>query len=629
MKLRVAQRFSLYALTAGASLTLGLLSFGGMFALLPILPIAIAAFFLATLFDGEIYKQNIWGALVKLFQRDNVKQHIARQFLSKEILEASIHKQEGTPQFFKDYDLIKNKLHALTHHKHLSDTEKKRRDDLQHQLETMEAWFTHLLFNINTASKSSEENIEEGTLYQQAVVRFLKTHIQNNDDATPWHHKAKIRQRLRIGSGIFSVLGGIFMGLGTLFLLTEPLTTIPFLLAIPFLTSPYILIPLALLAAVAYALLTFNALCDFFENETYKKWANEIKKGFSKETRSPKTIFLAVSAIFLIGLALFLTICTAGTWFTIAQKVEPIFNWLTKLPTFIMSIINPIITGLTAVAFHIQNTTTTLSIIKHELEAEESIATLCKRFIRTAIQRLIDTENILQWLNPFRLILKLTLVPLQILLFLGHLVSLAVTADRLPGISEILCIIFNIISEGFEDLHYFLPERPGAHHDDHNHDDNIPNWILKRIFLPIFILAAFWHAVASYYSRTAPTPFRVAFQEAWQGVWQGKSGHEDCGHDHEHDEKVALSSEWTKQYALVSLDNFQQDHLASAYGGSEKLQHFQEIRTEINTTNDYVGVIARAKEDVIFQQHRFFGHGATKTTEFFADLDRQLICANE
>ena len=46
-------------LTFGASLILGFLSFSGMYILVPMFPVAFAAFGLSVAYEGEIYLQNI------------------------------------------------------------------------------------------------------------------------------------------------------------------------------------------------------------------------------------------------------------------------------------------------------------------------------------------------------------------------------------------------------------------------------------------------------------------------------------------------------------------------------------------------------------------------------------------
>ena len=54
------------SLTVGASLILGFLSFGGMFASIPVLPLAFAAFGLSVSYEGEVYLQNIKGSFQKI-----------------------------------------------------------------------------------------------------------------------------------------------------------------------------------------------------------------------------------------------------------------------------------------------------------------------------------------------------------------------------------------------------------------------------------------------------------------------------------------------------------------------------------------------------------------------------------
>src|SRR5262249_20815004 len=120
----------------------------------------------------------------------------------------------------------------------------------------------------------------------------------------------------------------------------------------------------------------------------------------------------------------------------------------------------------------------------------------------------------LQRLNPFRIILKLTYTPLRLLLFFGHLISIGVSADRLPGIPEIVSAILGIISEGFEDLHYFIGDffhTKHKHHgtkdlikerfaeNGHNHDEDIPTRVLRFLFTPLFYLAALWDHGASHF----------------------------------------------------------------------------------------------------------------------------------
>lgn len=90
----------LLLLTVGASLILGFLSFGGMYALWPVLPLAFAGFALSVAYEGEIYLQNIKGALNKLFKFNYLKNYLAKEYLLNHFPNTD---EENCPQFFKDY----------------------------------------------------------------------------------------------------------------------------------------------------------------------------------------------------------------------------------------------------------------------------------------------------------------------------------------------------------------------------------------------------------------------------------------------------------------------------------------------------------------------------------------------
>ena len=69
-------------LMAGASLTMGLLSFSGILAIWPgVLPLAFGGFFLSVAYEGEIYLKNIKGSLKKLFKSNQLERQLAKSYL--------------------------------------------------------------------------------------------------------------------------------------------------------------------------------------------------------------------------------------------------------------------------------------------------------------------------------------------------------------------------------------------------------------------------------------------------------------------------------------------------------------------------------------------------------------------
>ncbi|WP_133129925.1 hypothetical protein [Legionella yabuuchiae] len=515
---KLPYQLSLLLLTVGASLILGFLSFGGMYALLPVLPLAFAAFGLSVAYEGEIYLQNIKGALNKLLKADFLKHQISRQYLLHHFPDT---RADDCPQFFKDYEA---ELHLLNQfgERRLDKESRKQKKQFLKTLKDMEKWFSKQFFaNTETDSDASD--------YEQELRTWLAKHAQSE-----WRKTFIRRNYWFNGVKAFSALAGVFMGLGTTYLLVEAFSAIPLLAFIPFGTWPLLIVPMAVVAGAAYGLLTYNAITDMISNNTLVAWYNTLRNDFKKGPTT-RNVFMVITAVLLVGMAVALTICTAGTWWTVVKEARPLFHWMGKMPGFIMGVINPIITGLSAVVFNLQNTSETLELIYEAISHphhHDSSETKAKSGFLNAMRRgfsnVYARENLLQLFNPFRLLLKLTLTPLRIILFLGHLVGIAFTADRVPGIPQILSALFGFISEGFEDAHYFIPHthhhHEHAHTKDllkarlsadhsHSHDNDLPTRFLKLLFSPLFLLAATWDYAASQLNKTPRTS--MSFTEAW------------------------------------------------------------------------------------------------------------------
>lgn len=630
----------LLLLTVGASLILGFLSFGGMYALWPVLPLAFAGFALSVAYEGEIYLQNIKGALNKLFKFNYLKNHFAKEYLLNHFPNTN---EENCPQFFKDYKR-QLKLLAEFGHKELNQDSKKRKRQIEKTLSDMEKWFALQLFSDNNnpspnTSKYARELLDWLALNDQDewIKRWEKRHFQ-----------------FHIVKG-FSVVAGLFMGLGSTYLIVEAFTIIPFFAAIPFTFWPIIILPMAIVAGAAYGMLTYNAVTDMINNNTVVKWYNKIRDDLSQGL-TVRNVFIASTAVFLVGLAVALTICTAGTWWTIATNARPLFDWMKKMPSFIMGIINPIITGASAIVFNIQNTAESLDMVDEATRSNKNIFQKIYEAISNGYQHLRETENWLQIVNPFRILLKLTITPLRILLFLGHLISVAVTSDRMPGVPQILSALVAIISEGFEDAHYFIghtheDEQDEEHgHQDHHqfekllkerlapdsdqdHNMDIPTWILKTIASPIYGLAALWDCSASKlnppqenHSKNLPSgkkPHVLSLGEAWNKQW---------GVAKEFNVELSThakrpSQEWQVEHAVAQIDKFQRKHLKDIVIGREladkkviALNHLKEKIRHPEKGETLSDTLEQAKKQPDYNQHRLFNQKGEKThTQVFIE----------
>jgi hypothetical protein len=626
---KIPYNFALILLTLGASLILGFLSFSGMYALLPVLPFAIAAFGLSVAYEGEIYLQNIKGALKKLFKSNYLENSLAKEYLLTHFPEHT--KDEDCPQFFRDYK-AQLKLLAKFNHKELNAESKKRKKQIEKTLSDMEKWFALQLFS------AQDETNSEKSEYAKKLQLWLAEHHQQE-----WQQRLEQRGfYYNIAKG-FSIFAGIFMGLGSTYLIVEAFAVIPFFAAIPFAFWPILILPMAAIAGAAYAMLTFNSITDMINNDTVVKWYQRIRDDLS-EGITLRSVFMASTAVLLVGLALALTICTAGTWWTIATNSRPLFEWMKKIPSFVMGIINPIITGLSAISFNIQNSAESLEMIDEATRSDTNIFQTIYDSVVNGFKHLIETENWLQILNPFRLILKLTVTPLRILLFLGHLLSIALTADRMPGVPQIVAMLIAIISEGFEDAHYFIghsdEDHEHGHHSTkelleehldedagHSHDMDIPTWLLVTIASPLYALSALWDSAASQLNSPhdeTKEPRSLSFSEAWNKQRGIKE-----------EQEVTLeptakrpSSEWQVEHAVALIEK-QKRKLSNVSVGhevaDEKIAALNELKREVRTPTQgktLSETLRNAADNPVYNKHRMFAPADTNThtQEFIEEL---------
>lgn len=604
----------LFSLTLEACLILGFLSFGGFLALWPtLLPLAFAAFALSVLYDGEIYFQNIKGALQKLsLRRSFLKQHLAKAYLLE-------HVAENQNAFFTDYATVLKQL-ASFEHKKLTKVNKQQKKQLQKTLRTMEKWFAMQLFDPSPQEKQSE--------YEKALQKWLKTNKQSEQQTL-------LTQRTRIfhGAKLFSLLAAGFMGLGTTYLLMESFTAIPLLAS--FALTPALIIPLAAIAGLAYGLLTYNAVTDFINKDTLRQWFKKIREG----GLTPRNVLMVVISIALALLAIALTLLTMGTWKDIVAHA-PSLEMLKKIPTVVMSIINPIITGLSALIFNLQNTSETLTEIHDKLNPvekhhEHKEKKEPKEKKPSALSKLYSKENLLQIFNPFRLLLTLLLTPLRLLFFIGHLASIAFTTDRIPG-AERLAAVLAFISEGFEDWHYFfkhkhahchgkpelsdlLKERLGDKHA-HNHDTDLPTRLLKLIFSPLYALAALWDSAASQYNSPKTNNKRaLSLKEAWKKQ-TGRSIEARKGRA----APEQPSPHWQKEHAVYRIDRHISKHLTGVIVentlAADQKNALTKLKMQLKKTNYNIQSIKGTNTQTVYSKLRFFESPQTSTKQFLTTL---------
>ncbi len=585
-----------------------------MFALFPILALAFASFGLSVAYEGEIYLQNIKGALAKLLKPNYLQNYLAKEFILQNFPEDT--QEAGCPQFFKDYE-IQLQLLGKFNHKNLNAESKKRKAQIETTLKDMEKWFALQLFPVE------ESNPEQSAYAKELSVWLAQEKLQQKE----WQNKLNSRQSTFRAVKAFSLLAGAFMSLGTTYLIVEAFSVIPLFAAIPFTLLPIIVLPMAFIAGAAYGLLTYNAVTDMINNDTLRKWYYKLRDDLSQGL-TIRNVFLTTTAVLLVALAITLTVFTAGTWWTVATKARPLFEWMKKMPSFVMGVINPIITGFSAIFFNVQNTAESMDMIDEATQAKENIFVRMYDSIRDGFNQLRERENWGQILNPFRIILKLTVTPLRILLFFGHLISIALTADRMPGVPQIVAALISMISEGFEDAHYFVGhdhdghDHSGHHHHHdtktllnerldeshgHNHDVDIPTLILKTVATPLYLLAALWDYAFS----------SLSFSQAWN---------KQRGIPEEQDVSIKAkakrpSEQWQVEHTVSLIEKYQTKHFKSVIVDEElaqaKIGELKQLQKKVSASfnkKELSEVLDEAKNHPQFiNQHRLFTQKDTKT----------------
>ncbi len=491
-------------LTIGASLWLGLLSFSGMFVLIPSLGLSLSAFVLSVLYDGEIYQKNINNALNKLFNNDLIAEKIGEE--AKRELQAC--------EFLEEYK------------RHATDPER---------LKKMHIWLGRLLLD----KKSSPlVKIEANHNWEQRALELTS------------------RNRALIG---FSALAAVLMIFGTTYLLLEAISVVTFITIAPAIL-PYIVLPIAVISGIAYGFLTYNSSSDFLLDTSLSEWWGKFKTQLSSNP------FYVIGASLILLLNLALTLCTAGTWWTVINQQRSVWPWLQKISTRAMQWLTTAVIGVSTLGFNLRNT---IETIKEMSPHEHSDTTCSSAHDEHPVEAVsIDPSPIF---NPILLLLKITYTPVRVLMFVGHLISIGVTGDRMPGMSAIFSALLGIISEAFEDAHYFFDirhffknlrhtfglnndghhEHTHEHHHGHEHSD-FPNQILQMILSPVVALAALWNWG---FDRSPET----SWTRSWNAINQDLYGIKPNTPEHDKTEKLnrfkaIRSDEWARQETHMILE---------------------------------------------------------------------------
>lgn len=612
-------------LATGAAVTLGFLSFTGMYALVPLWPLALASFGLAVVYEGQIYRDNISAALEKLRIKHYLENLIARRVLNKLIKD----KQNiANSAFLADYQAQLKYVNKLAH-KHLHDKDDKLHvAKAQKRLAEMQAYFARYLFDQSRPTDAYTSDLKN------IITDEYRTSVQ----------KLALKRQKQFKAALgFSVFAGVSCGLATIYAISSGVATLP--IAIPATLLSSATFGFAGLAAAGYTWLIYNAVTRMIANRTVQKWVKTIKEDIQK-SHGIKTIALVIGAAIIVTLAAALTLASAGTWWFAAEGAVKLIPLIKEAPKLLTSKVIPfcasVIYGLASLAFTLENSSESFELLKNLSPVKAIKSSFSK--VRDAFKQ----ENWGQRLNPFRAVIKLVSIPVRVLAFMGHVVSIGVTTDKVKfgnvTIPPAYPAISSTLSESMEDLHYFVDDGDDHHHHHggeeggHTHSD-LPSTIIKFALSPLYGLAIVWDFAFS--TKTNSETKRDRLKASWKKIW-GVEEH----HDTLPKQQPDLSSSWYKQEKLIELDKMKTRyddshlHLRDNTLRREKRDLFTTIRQQVVATEPKefeneeqskakVGSICEAQltnkaHRVNEHRNRFFSRHRNKNTAAGRYLENQL-----
>ena len=563
-------------LTMGTVLSVGFLSFSGLWIIYPYIIPAVLAFFLSGVIEGKVFGTSIFKGLARLkLLTPNAKKHLLFSELNK-FLDIKSFKEKCECDFLSDYSNQRKKYKAL------KNNPSAKEEDIEEAKKRLEELKEYFYQQIKIQKVPNNQNP-----YISQALRKASSVELNSAKRSVWF--------LRF-FWIISILVGVVSGFVTAFAVQEAIT-VGLALSLSVTALSAIVWPVALFAAIGATFLLYYAITDIVKNDAISKACSKTLELFKRKNGESISAYifrlLALSVVVagITSLTIFATLASGGTCWIVMQKGIKLLA--PKLPIFVAycasAVLIPInfatdlIYGFSTTIQTIDNCkdifTAIFKSIKHPIEA---IKNFCFS-IETKLDKLKENESWGQFFNPFRILAKLIISPLQSLVFIGHLISIGLTTDRFLNVPPPLVAGVCAASEGLQDLSFLTTEDNHAHEDDDGHDHGnllqLPlQALLSPILLPVGILywffkkfgngIGFFDAIAQtfklpllnivFFPLLLPsTIWHWVFKKSdsnltfFESIKQNFEVHtHDHYHEHEHEEEsiaFELSEEWREK----------------------------------------------------------------------------------
>lgn len=614
-------------LTMGTVLSIGFLSFFGAWAIWPSIAVGCVAFFLSGSVEGKVFQKSISKGLSRLkLLGSNSLQHLLilelDLFIKREMeKERDWHTKEC--QFIQDYlqqkkyyKFLKKTLNAIE----LNEDQLKKLKEAKKRLEELKSYFYQ---------KISDPNFKGND--------YLKNNLRNYSELVLLK-EAKRNLWFLSFFGIISISVGVGAGFATAFVVNEAIT-VGLGLSLSIIALSTITWSITIFAAIGATFLLYYAITDIVKNEVIAKAFDKTRDLFKRESEESKISYgfrcfiLSIIAGGILLLTGFSVFASAGTsWFIMRKGMLLLAP---KLPVFIAFCTSVILIPITFATDLIYGFSTTLqtvsncknlinSMVKgiiHPFKTFKSIYTK----ILNHFKEIKNDETWLQFFNPFRILAKLIISPLQSLIFIGHLISIGFTTDRCLNFPPPLVAGACAVSEGLQDLSFLTTEEDHDH--DHDHGDllqlplqvllspilitiGILYWIVKKcgneigifdaiaqifelpllniVFFPLLLPSAIWHWI--FKKETDNLTF-------FKSV---KQNFEICSHDHAHgheeESTFELSEQWREEVRPKWILDTAKDRLNSAKIAHQIALEKQNCLDKLASNGVFTNVINELKD---------------------------------
>ncbi len=611
-------------LTMGTVLSVGFLSFSGLWIIYPYITLAILAFFLSGVIEGKVFGTSIFKGLARLKLLGlNGEKHLLFSELNKLLDRKDKSWVASQCAFLKDYFNQRKKYKALK-----NDPSANREDikEAKQRLEELKGYFYQKI-NI-----PNDPNIENPYI-SQAIKDVSLVELNS----------AKRSIRFLRFFWIISILIGIVSGFVTAFAVQEAVT-VGLALSLSVTALSAIVWPVALFAAIGATFLLYYAITDIVKNDVIEKAFSKSFQLFKKKDHESSRAYflrrlaLSIVVVGIASLTVFAIAASGGTCWIVMRKGIKLLA--PKLPIFVAYCASAILIPINFVTDLIYGFSTTLQtianckgiilaileIIKHPIKTIKSI---CSN-IETKLDKLKEKESWGQFFNPFRIIAKIIISPLQSLVFIGHLISIGLTTDRFMNVPPPVVAGVCAVSEGLQDLSFLTAGDESHHEHGHDHEEDghdhgnllqlplqvlfspilitvgILYWAIRKcgnkinffdataqifglpllniVFFPLLLPSAIWHWVCK--KKTDNLTFFESVKQSF----------EICSHDHAHgheeESTFELSEQWREEVRPKWLLNVARSRLDSEKVDKEIVLKKQMCLDELSWQEGFSHVIS-------------------------------------